>query len=105
MPTPLLPNPVTEATVAPPAPARGLRVAFLTHYAELYGANLSLLNLIEGLGRHGVSAHVISPEQGDLSNEFSSLPGRHHSNRLSLLVEAWLLWTTVAASRLNVPRL
>jgi glycosyltransferase involved in cell wall biosynthesis len=43
-----------------------LRVAFITHYAELYGANLSLLNLIEGLGRYGLRAHVICPEPGDL---------------------------------------
>jgi glycosyltransferase involved in cell wall biosynthesis len=45
---------------------RSLRVAFISHYAELYGANLSLLNLIEGLGRYGVRAHVICPDQGDL---------------------------------------
>jgi glycosyltransferase involved in cell wall biosynthesis len=48
-----------------------LRVCFLTHYAELYGANLSLLNLIEGLGRYGVRSHVISPEQGDLLPELA----------------------------------
>lgn len=42
------------------------RVAFLTHYTELYGANLSLLNLIEGLAPHGIVAHVIAPEGGDL---------------------------------------
>ncbi len=49
----------------------GLRVAFLTHYAELYGANLSLLNLIEGLGRYGVRSHVIAPEPGDLVPELT----------------------------------
>lgn len=52
-----------------PTPSGGLRVAFITHYAELYGANLSLLNLIEGLSRYGVRAHVISPEPGDLLAE------------------------------------
>ena len=46
-----LPDPAAQAGVVPPAPAAGRRVAFITHYAELYGANLSLLNLIEGLGR------------------------------------------------------
>src|SRR5207248_11424798 len=30
------------------------------------GANLSLLNLVEGLGRYGVRAHVVAPEPGDL---------------------------------------
>jgi glycosyltransferase involved in cell wall biosynthesis len=43
-----------------------MRIAFLTHYTELYGANLSLLNLIDGLAPHGISAHVIAPEGGDL---------------------------------------
>jgi len=47
-------------------PTAPLRIAFLTHYAELYGANLSLLNLIEGLGESGVCAHVIVPDEGDL---------------------------------------
>jgi glycosyltransferase involved in cell wall biosynthesis len=56
---------VPEGGVAPPAPP-GLRVAFLTHYAELYGANLSLLALLDGLGRYGVRPHVIAPEEGDL---------------------------------------
>jgi glycosyltransferase involved in cell wall biosynthesis len=50
-------------------PALGWRVCFITHYAELYGANLSLLNLIEGLGHYGVRSHVIAPEQGDLLPE------------------------------------
>jgi glycosyltransferase involved in cell wall biosynthesis len=61
-----LPGLMSEDGAAPPAPSPALRVAFLTHYTELYGANLSLLNLIEGLGRYGVRAHVICPEQGDL---------------------------------------
>jgi glycosyltransferase involved in cell wall biosynthesis len=43
-----------------------VRVAFLTHYSELYGANLSLLNLIDGLAPRGVSARVVCPEAGDL---------------------------------------
>jgi glycosyltransferase involved in cell wall biosynthesis len=47
-------------------PTPELRVAFITHYTELYGANLSLLNLIDGLGRFGVRAHVVCPEGGDL---------------------------------------
>ena len=43
-----------------------VRITFITHYTELYGANLSMLNLIEGLGKYGVQAHVICPDQGDL---------------------------------------
>ena len=48
-----------------PAPA-ALRVTFITHYTELYGANLSLLNLVDGLARYGVRAHVVCPDRGDL---------------------------------------
>lgn len=47
-------------------PPPGPRVAFLTHYTELYGANLSLLALIDGLAAHGVQAHIVCPDQGDL---------------------------------------
>jgi glycosyltransferase involved in cell wall biosynthesis len=60
------PDLVPDGAAAPPAPSRVLRIAFITHYTELYGANLSLLNLIEGLGRYGVRAHVICPDRGDL---------------------------------------
>jgi glycosyltransferase involved in cell wall biosynthesis len=71
--TPPLPEPQPEGGVARPDPSSALRVAFITHYAELYGANLSLLNLVEGLGRYGVQAHVIAPEPGDL---LAALAGR-----------------------------
>jgi glycosyltransferase involved in cell wall biosynthesis len=43
-----------------------MRIAFLTHYTELYGANQSLLNLIDGLSRYGHTAAVICPDRGDL---------------------------------------
>jgi glycosyltransferase involved in cell wall biosynthesis len=59
-----LPGPTHEGCFTEPSSA--LRIAFITHYTELYGANLSLLNLIEGLGPYGVKAHVICPDQGDL---------------------------------------
>lgn len=42
-----------------------IRIVFFTHYAELYGANRSLLNLIEGLqGKYDAEALVIVPTQG-----------------------------------------
>jgi glycosyltransferase involved in cell wall biosynthesis len=46
--------------------SKPLRITFFTHYTELYGANLSMLALIDGLGRYGIRAHVICPDQGDL---------------------------------------
>jgi glycosyltransferase involved in cell wall biosynthesis len=71
MHTPPLPNAAAEAGAPRPAPPPGRRVAFITHYAELYGANRSLLDLLEGLGRYGVAPHVISPEEGDLLPELA----------------------------------
>jgi glycosyltransferase involved in cell wall biosynthesis len=44
-----------------------IRVAFFTHYSLLYGANRSLLNLIDGLGDCSVVPLVIVPEEGDLT--------------------------------------
>lgn len=42
-----------------------MRVAYFTHYAQLLGANLALLELMTGLReRHGVSPHVILPAEG-----------------------------------------
>jgi glycosyltransferase involved in cell wall biosynthesis len=43
-----------------------MKIAFITHYTELYGANRSLLNLIDGLKLHGVVPYVISPSEGPL---------------------------------------
>jgi glycosyltransferase involved in cell wall biosynthesis len=42
------------------------RVTFFTHYAELYGANLSLLALLDGLTAHGIHARVVACDPGDL---------------------------------------
>jgi glycosyltransferase involved in cell wall biosynthesis len=44
-----------------------IRVAFFTHYSLLYGANRSLLNLIDGLADYSVVPLVIVPEKGDLT--------------------------------------
>ena len=49
-----------------------MRIAFLTHYTELYGANLSLVNLIDGLRRYGHIPTVICPDRGDLLNALAS---------------------------------
>lgn len=46
-----------------------MRIAFLTHYTSLYGANLSLLNLILGLRNYGVKAYVICPSDGPFIQE------------------------------------
>lgn len=43
------------------------RIAYITHYAELYGANRSLLDLLRELHRRGdVAPFVVAPRQGPL---------------------------------------
>lgn len=44
-----------------------MRIAFFTHCTALYGANRSLINLIDGLGQYHVQCHVISPDEGDMT--------------------------------------
>jgi glycosyltransferase involved in cell wall biosynthesis len=46
-----------------------LKLAFITHYSNLYGANRSLLDLIDGLSKLGIKSLVISPKFGDLNEE------------------------------------
>lgn len=53
-------------------PTSSIRVTFITHYAELYGANLSLLALIDGLRPLGVEARVFGPDPGDLIDALSA---------------------------------
>lgn len=45
-----------------------MRVVFITHYTTLYGANRSLLNLIDGLREYDVIPHVVAPAEGDITN-------------------------------------
>lgn len=58
---------LVPAQPATKARFRPIRVAFIAHYATLYGANRSLLNLIDGLAAHSVVAHVVVPEEGALT--------------------------------------
>ncbi len=45
-----------------------MKVAFITQYTELYGANRSLLNLIDGLKLKGVIPYVITPSEGKITD-------------------------------------
>jgi glycosyltransferase involved in cell wall biosynthesis len=58
-----------------------VKVAFFTHYTALYGANRSLLNLLDGLKARGVEPYVIAPAEGDITRvlrerdiEFATYP-------------------------------
>lgn len=46
-----------------------MKVLFVTHYTSLYGANRSLLNLLDGLQAYGVEPLIILPNTGELTEE------------------------------------
>ncbi|MDJ0661183.1 MAG: glycosyltransferase [Crocosphaera sp.] len=46
-----------------------MNVVFLTHYSDLYGANLGLINLIDGLKKYNINCHVIFPKKGKIGKE------------------------------------
>ncbi len=48
-----------------------MKIALVTHYAKLYGANRSLLGLIDGLQAYGVKSHVVAPGEGPITEELS----------------------------------
>lgn len=48
-----------------------MKIAFFTHYASLYGANRSLINLAEGLTGRGCNIFLVSPIQGPVTEYFS----------------------------------
>lgn len=49
-----------------------MRVAFLTNCPWMYGANRSLLNLIDGLRSYDVQSFVVSSEQGEVIDALTS---------------------------------
>lgn len=50
-----------------------MKILFITHYADLYGANRSLLALISGLKKYGISSFVIMPEKGAFTAQLEDL--------------------------------
>lgn len=46
-----------------------MRIAFVTHYTRLYGANRSLLCLIDGLKKYNVQSYVLTPKEGPITEE------------------------------------
>lgn len=46
-----------------------MKVCFFTHYTALYGANRSLLDLLDGLVGYGIIVHVMLPENGPIEAE------------------------------------
>ncbi|MEX2409828.1 MAG: glycosyltransferase [Candidatus Paceibacterota bacterium] len=46
-----------------------MNVLFVTHYSSLYGANKSLLALLENADKYGIEPFVICPQEGDFVGE------------------------------------
>lgn len=48
-----------------------MKILFVTHYADMYGANLSMCNLICEYKKHGIEADVICPGAGKLKDNLN----------------------------------
>lgn len=73
-----------------------MKIAFITHFSNLYGANRSLLNLIDGLKDYGVQSYVVTPFEGELTDslkqkniEFAILPLQWWVDKLELGNNIW----------------
>lgn len=55
-----------------------MKILFVTHYEELYGANKSLLGLIKGLKQFGIQSMVLVPAAGNLSKVLESDQIEHY---------------------------
>ncbi len=65
-----------------------MNVVFFSHYTELYGANRSLLNLIDGLKNYSVNCYVIIPKKGAM---MQSLKSRNIPFAI-IPFECWIDW-------------
>jgi glycosyltransferase involved in cell wall biosynthesis len=74
-----------------------MRITFFTHYTELYGANMSMINLIDGLARYGHSAAVVCPDRGDLHDALAS-------RRVETFVCPFAWWVSPRPSRFGSAR-
>lgn len=52
-----------------------MKILFVSHYVELYGANRSLLNLISGLSKRGIDSWVLCPKEGPISQRIREVGG------------------------------
>lgn len=55
-----------------------MNILFFTHYAALYGANRSLINMILGLRTHGYVVRVIVPSEGELTQRLTQIDCRYN---------------------------
>lgn len=62
-----------------------MKILFITHYSALYGANKSLINLIEGFGSMPVEFCVVLPNEGELSLELDK-------RRIKYIIQEFNWW-------------
>jgi hypothetical protein len=60
-----------------------MKICFVTHYEALYGANRSLLDLIEGLKKFKVESFVLAPRKGGVTTELEKLKVPYYVCRFS----------------------
>ena len=73
-----------------------MRVCFITHYSSLYGANRSLLNMIDGLQEYGVTPFVIGKQEGDIAESL-----RLRNIPFQVVPFEWWVWTRPSVSGLR----
>lgn len=67
---------------------KNIRVLFITHYQELYGANISMINLIVDLKeRYNIIPLVISPSSGD----FNKILKKEKINHQTIPFKRWIV--------------
>ncbi|WP_377521622.1 glycosyltransferase family 4 protein [Priestia megaterium] len=68
-----------------------MKVLFITHYSDFYGANKSMLNLILDLkARYGVSPIVLCPYKGPLTDELQKFD-------IPFVINVFYIWETTNA--------
>lgn len=50
-----------------------MKILFITHYAAYYGANRSLVNMIQGLRALGYEIQVVAPQKGELTDRLEAI--------------------------------
>lgn len=78
-----------------------MKILFISHYTALYGANRSLLTLIDGL-RDKIEPMVVLPEKGPLSDALESrgIPV-HITAFYSWIYRDWRRWIKIPSRMLN----
>lgn len=81
--------------------SKSIRVAYFTHYTDMYGANRSLIEMIRTLKKIGIESIVITPKKGEL-NELLSCEGIKNK---SFRFYSWVKFVNKNEIDENIPRM